>query len=322
MARSSCFGPADAAGRPLIRKLGTLDVDLVPNAADLNNSDIDFCDWQRRLVITYSWGNQLGVEQLAEAVYDGTEAQFLEGWFPPTLMLQRTVPSTLPRPATPRAVSSRSFSLAMAILLVATQTFPATPGAAPKRPSSSKQPKTWTTFENCHYLDNPSNDADSFQVRCGKKTIHVRLYFVDAPESNLSDPERVQEQSQHFGLSTDETIRAGKLATEITRQTLSKPFTVHTRWTVAGGRSRQPRYYSIVETGQRDLAELLVEHGCARTKGAVAPTPGGEPSKSVVARLQRLESEARQRRIGAWGLSIPVPAPDKSATPQVSPQRR
>lgn len=82
MARSSCFGPADAAGRPLIRKLGTLDVDLVPNAADLNNSDIDFCDWQRRLVITNSWGNQLGVEHLAEAVYDGTEAQFLEGWFP------------------------------------------------------------------------------------------------------------------------------------------------------------------------------------------------------------------------------------------------
>jgi len=34
------------------------------------------------LVINYSWGNQQGVEHLAEAVYDGSEKQFLCGWFP------------------------------------------------------------------------------------------------------------------------------------------------------------------------------------------------------------------------------------------------
>ena len=54
----------------------------IADAADLNNSDIDFCEWQGRLVLTYSWGNQLGVEHLAEAVYDGTQSQFLRGWFP------------------------------------------------------------------------------------------------------------------------------------------------------------------------------------------------------------------------------------------------
>jgi hypothetical protein len=48
-------------------------------AKNLNNSDIDFCEWQGRLVINYSWGNQQGVEHLAEAVYDETEAQFLRG---------------------------------------------------------------------------------------------------------------------------------------------------------------------------------------------------------------------------------------------------
>jgi len=51
-------------------------------ATNLNNSDIDFCEWQGRLTITYSWGNQLGVEHLAEAVYDGSLEQFLKGWFP------------------------------------------------------------------------------------------------------------------------------------------------------------------------------------------------------------------------------------------------
>src|SRR5512132_1448084 len=33
----------------------------IVNAVDLNNSDIDFCEWQGRLVINYSWGNQTGV---------------------------------------------------------------------------------------------------------------------------------------------------------------------------------------------------------------------------------------------------------------------
>lgn len=54
----------------------------IAGAVDLNNSDIDFCTWQGRLVITYSWGNQLGTEHLAEAAYDGPEALFLRSWFP------------------------------------------------------------------------------------------------------------------------------------------------------------------------------------------------------------------------------------------------
>jgi lysophospholipase L1-like esterase/pimeloyl-ACP methyl ester carboxylesterase len=54
----------------------------IAGAKNLNNSDLDFCEWQRRLVINYSWGNQQGTEFLAEAVYDGTMEQFLRGWFP------------------------------------------------------------------------------------------------------------------------------------------------------------------------------------------------------------------------------------------------
>jgi hypothetical protein len=54
----------------------------VAEAVNRNNSDIDFCAWRGGLAITYSWGNQAGVEHLAEAAYDGSEAQFLRGWFP------------------------------------------------------------------------------------------------------------------------------------------------------------------------------------------------------------------------------------------------
>ncbi len=54
----------------------------IANAKDINNSDIDFCEFNGRLIINYSWGNQRGEEFLAEAVYEGTLEQFLMGWFP------------------------------------------------------------------------------------------------------------------------------------------------------------------------------------------------------------------------------------------------
>ena len=53
----------------------------IATAKNCNNSDIDFCEFQGRLLITYSWGDQVGTEHLAEAQYDGTQADFLRGWF-------------------------------------------------------------------------------------------------------------------------------------------------------------------------------------------------------------------------------------------------
>jgi hypothetical protein len=49
---------------------------------DLNNSDVDFCEFGGGTVITYSRGNQQGTEFLAEAVYNGTLVSFLKGFFP------------------------------------------------------------------------------------------------------------------------------------------------------------------------------------------------------------------------------------------------
>ncbi|MBN1437461.1 MAG: hypothetical protein JW936_10340 [Sedimentisphaerales bacterium] len=54
----------------------------IKTAENCNNSDIDLCEYQGHLVINYSWGNQQGIEYLAEARFDGTLAEFLTGWFP------------------------------------------------------------------------------------------------------------------------------------------------------------------------------------------------------------------------------------------------
>jgi hypothetical protein len=54
----------------------------IAGAVNLNNSDVDLCEFEGKVVLYYSWGNQHGIEHLAEAVYDGTLASFLRGFFP------------------------------------------------------------------------------------------------------------------------------------------------------------------------------------------------------------------------------------------------
>jgi hypothetical protein len=42
----------------------------------------------------------------------------------------------------------------------------------------------------CQSVANTENDGDSFRVRSGDKEFLARLYFVDAPETNLRYPDR------------------------------------------------------------------------------------------------------------------------------------
>lgn len=54
---------------------------IIAEAENINNSDIDFCEYKGKLIINYSWGNQHGVEFLAEAEYDGSLEEFLKSLF-------------------------------------------------------------------------------------------------------------------------------------------------------------------------------------------------------------------------------------------------
>jgi len=54
----------------------------IAQAKDINNSDVDLCEFKGKTIIYYSWGNQQGNEFLAEAVYEGSLASFLRSYFP------------------------------------------------------------------------------------------------------------------------------------------------------------------------------------------------------------------------------------------------
>ena len=48
---------------------------------NINVSDMDFCEWNGKLVFNYSWGDQKGVEFLALAEVEATERNFCENYF-------------------------------------------------------------------------------------------------------------------------------------------------------------------------------------------------------------------------------------------------
>jgi len=160
--------------------------------------------------------------------------------------------------------------------------------------------KKWVKLTDCQYVEQTYNDGDSFRVKSGTNEFNLRLYYVDAPETNLRYPERTREQSEHFGITLDETMKAGRKARDFVRETLKEPFIVWTRWAGGGGQSKEPRYYCFIEVGGKGLAEILVSKGLARTKGVVAILPTGEKSKVYQAKLQALETEAKQKKLDAW----------------------
>ena len=123
-------------------------------------------------------------------------------------------------------------------------------------PSSAAERRQWVTLTNCQYVAAKDNDGDSFRVRCDTNEFTLRLYFVDAPETNLRYPERTREQSEYFGVTLDETMKAGAKARETVQEILREPFVVRTRWATAAGRAKETRYYALVEVGGKGLAEV------------------------------------------------------------------
>src|SRR5438552_2195048 len=161
----------------------------------------------------------------------------------------------------------------------------------------------WMVLENCRLIPNPANDGDSFHVSAGAKEYIFRLYLVDAPETDEMTPRRLVEQAKYFGITVPQAIEAGRGAKEFTREKLSEPFTVFTRMSDAMGQSKIERFYAFVKTRDGDLGEQWSRNGLARNYGYKAVPPGLKSVRAELAKLQQLENQARQEKIGAWGIN-------------------
>jgi DNA uptake protein ComE-like DNA-binding protein len=177
--------------------------------------------------------------------------------------------------------------------------------------------KDWITLDNCQLISNKANDGDSFHVRANDTEYLIRLYFVDAPETASVGPARLIEQAEYFGVSVPQVIEIGLDAKKFVDAKLSEPFTVVTRLAGGLGRSKVQRIYGFVRTKEGDLGEQLIANGLARIHGTTAAPPSDANSAAERQKLEELESEAKRRKVGGWGISGQVPTV-ASRTPQPS----
>jgi len=174
--------------------------------------------------------------------------------------------------------------------------------------------KTLQEFPGATLVHTDYNDGDSFCVRFvrnGKTEEKViRLYFVDAFESITafeSDRSRLLEQTREFGFAKQDRgqgVEFGKRATARVAELLSDPFTLHTVFAAALGRSRKERYYGMITTAQgEDLAAILVREGLARVHGINRRRPDGISSADYEKQLGDRQLDAAINRRGAWSVS-------------------
>ena len=175
--------------------------------------------------------------------------------------------------------------------------------------------KEWITLENCQLVPNPANDGDSFHIRADDTEYLVRLYLVDAPETESVGPARLIEQAQYFGISVPQVIEIGEKAKLFVQEKLSQPFTVVTRKAQGLGRSKIERFYGFVRTKDGDLGEQLVANGLARVHGVRAAPPGVSSATEEIQKLDQLEQEAKKQKMGGWAGNTPpnTPSPGPSA---------
>jgi DNA uptake protein ComE-like DNA-binding protein len=166
-------------------------------------------------------------------------------------------------------------------------------------------------FENCRLVEADWADGDSFPVKLPDgKEIVLRLYYVDCNEvaaATETDQRRVRDQSSYFGIDDHQvTLDFGRRAAGEVKKFLAKPFTVHTAFASAPGRSAKPRTYGFITLSDgRDLGEVLVDEGLARSYGVRRNTPDGLNAEGAEAKMDDLELGAAIARRGIWAKTDP-----------------
>lgn len=158
----------------------------------------------------------------------------------------------------------------------------------------------WEVLEDCRLVADKYFDGDSFHVQHGSRALIVRLYFVDAPETDATLGDRVKRQAAYYHVTEAAVLRGGRAAKELTERFLSKPFRVITRRQAAPGASRDVRYYGIVAQEGKRLDAALVEAGLGAPTSPAADYPDAAGGLLMGRELRALQAKAARERLGLW----------------------
>ena len=198
-------------------------------------------------------------------------------------------------------------------------------------------PKPFEIIRNCTFKAGRWNDGDSFHAilplgnpfhPSENYETTVRLYFVDAVETETKYADRIKEQAAYFGITEEQALELAHEATDFTTKQLARPFTICTNGRAAMGLSAGGRIYAFVFTAENaDLNAALILNGLARIHGTSTKIPNGWTPQEYHDRLVAYEAQAKAAGSGGWrfaraaaGVAArPVSTPPKPAAPAVAP---
>lgn len=201
--------------------------------------------------------------------------------------------------------------LALRLLCLALLMGPMARAAAPA--------KSWETWDDCRLVADKYFDGDSFHIQYGSQTMIVRLYFVDAPETDAGLGDRVKGQATYYRVTEAAVLRGGRAAKDFTARFMSNPFRVITRRQAAPGASKETRYYGIVEQGGKRLDAALVEAGLGAPTSPVADYPDATGGQRMGRELRALQAKAAQEKRGLWQRSVAVETLKDALKPRLTP---
>ncbi len=186
------------------------------------------------------------------------------------------------------------------------------PPAGKSAPAKPAVRGDYEEFAGCRLEEHRQNDGDSFHVRLPDGRVEqFRLYYVDAPESAFrtygggeDNHQRIREQAEDFGISDEQAVEIGKRAKQRVHDALARgSFILHTAWDDPFG---DRRYHAFIQPSSGPtLDEMLVREGLVRIITKPADLPDGTPVKQRLRELRELETTAKRKRQGAWGLAGP-----------------
>ena len=174
---------------------------------------------------------------------------------------------------------------------------------APFASPAAEAPRAWQRWDDCTLIADRYFDGDSFQVQHGRSIQVLRLYSVDAPETDAGLGTRIAEQAAYFGVTPAEVLRGGQTAKQFTANFLARPFTVITRLKPAPGASRAERHYAIIERAGERLDVALIQAGLARATTETADYPDAAAAHWKLLELRAVEQKAAFMRKGLWATS-------------------
>ena len=186
-----------------------------------------------------------------------------------------------------------------------------------KQVSTAHEPADWDyeVLLNCELVESRTNDGHTFRVLHRGKEYVFRLYFVEALESTLNNPDRIRRQTEYFNyISSEQLLKTGNEARELALKSLrDRPFTVFTQWEKALNSHRYHGFIQLTlpDQSRRFLSEILTHRGFATITAKGDKLPNGVNEEMFRDHLMRLETEAQKAKIGAWRQS----APSRSAHP-------